>query len=406
MKILLGITGSIAAYKAADLTRALVKKGHEVKIILTSGALEFVKPELFRYLGASAVYLPSDDFHSTAPGVPHVELGKWADVLCLAPLSANTLAKLARGEASDFLTSIFLAWRQDRPVLMFPAMNTMMWAHAFTQENVAKINSLPYAKVVDPAAGLLACGDYGAGKLMDIEAIASLVEFYHPLKATNKKVLITTGATVAPLDPVRFMTNPSSGLTGIEIAKAYLAQGASVTLLMGHQAPAELLALTAHPRCTIISTPTTEEMRQAALKAQSEAQLIIAAAAVADFEFKTATGKMKKENLTELPVVKAVDVLAELLKNRKSGQKFISFAAETETTETVFREKFNRKPVDLMIGNRVHSGLTQNKSREGFAEAKGTYWLVNGEVTSQPLFLTKSELAQKIVTWDQTGSFQ
>ncbi len=403
MNILLGITGSIAAYKSADLVRALTKRGHAVRVVLTKGALEFVKPELFRYLGAEAVFQPTDDFNSPTPGVPHVDLGKWANVLAIAPLSANTLAKLTGGQCDDFLSSIFLAWRQDRPVLMFPAMNTMMWEHAFTRENVAKINKLPYARVVDPAAGLLACGDEGAGKLMDVDAIADLISFYNPLKIQNKNVLITTGATVAPLDPVRFMTNPSSGLTGIEIAKAYLAQGAQVTLLAGHPLPAGLNALKAHPRCRVIATPTTELMRTQALEAAKSAHTIIAAAAVADFEFTTAAGKMKKDQLTTLPVVKAVDILAELLKQKTAGQKFVSFAAETDTSEAIFREKFIRKPVDLMIGNRVHSGLFGNQAREGFAEGRGTYWLVNAQTTSAPQQLSKAELAHKILQWDLNG---
>ncbi len=404
MNIVLGITGSIAAYKSADLTRSLVKLGHSVRVILTSGALEFVKPELFRYLGAEAVHLPTDDFKSPTPGVPHVDFAKWADVLVIAPLSANTLAKLSQGQVNDFLSAIFLAWRQNRPVLMFPAMNSMMWEHAFTREHVARLNKLPYARVIDPAAGLLACGDEGAGKLMEVEAISELISFYNPLKTADRHVLITTGATVAPLDPVRFMTNPSSGITGVEIAKAYLAEGARVTLLAGHPTPAGLAALKAHPRCQVISTPTTESMRQAALSAQRDADIIIAAAAVADFEFNTAAGKMKKEQLTQLPVIKAVDILAELLRHKKAGQKFVSFAAETDTSEEVWREKFNRKPVDLMVGNRVHSGLLAGESRQGFAEGQGTYWLIDAQHTSAPHALTKSELAHLIVRWDWQGS--
>lgn len=401
MNILLAVTGSIASYKSFDLTRALVKRGHAVRIVLTQGALEFVKPELYRYLGADVVLLPADDFNAATPGVPHVDLGKWAHVLVVAPLSANTLAKLSSGQCTDFLGSIFLAWRQDRPVLMFPAMNTMMWQHAFTQDHVAKINKLPFARVVDPAAGLLACGDEGQGKLMDVDAIADLIEFYNPLRATSKHVLITTGATVAPLDPVRFMTNPSSGKTGLEIAKAYLKTGAKVTLLVGHELPAGVNALKAHPSCTLIHTPTTEEMRREALRVAPAAQVIIAAAAVADFEFNKAAGKLKKDQLTSLPIVKAVDVLAELLKARTEGQKFVSFAAETDTSEAVFREKFQRKPVDLMVGNRVHSGLMENQAREGFAESKGTYWFVSSDKTSAPQNLSKAELASFIVNWDQ-----
>ncbi len=401
MNVLLGVSGSIAAYKACDLLRSLTKRGHQVRVVFTSGALEFVRPELFRYLGALSTHLPGDDFHSATPGVPHVDLGKWADVLVVAPMSANTLAKLSGGRADDFLTSIFMAWRQNRPVLCFPAMNTMMWQHPFTREHVERLNKLPFARVVDPAAGLLACGDEGAGKLMDPEGIADVVECLNPLKVWEKHVLVTTGATVAPLDPVRFMTNPSSGRTGVEIARAYLAQGARVTLLAGHPVPTGVAALRAHPRCRVIETPTTAAMLKAAQDSAPEADTVVAAAAVADFEFNPAGGKLKKEQLTSLPVVKAVDILGELLKSKRANQKFVSFAAETDTTEAVWREKFARKPVDLMVGNRVHSGLMAGLPREGFAEGKGTYWWIDAAATSAPEAMSKAELAARLVRWDQ-----
>ena len=403
MNILLAVTGSIAAYKSFDLTRALVKAGHSVRVVLTQGALEFVKPELFRYLGAEATYLPTDDFNSPTPGVPHVELGKWAEKLVIAPLSANTLAKLSKGEAGDFLSSIFMAWRQNRPILMFPAMNTMMWEHAFTREHVQRLNKLPYAKVIDPAAGLLACGDEGAGKLMDVDAIKSLIETYNPLLHTKKKVLITTGATLAPMDPVRYITNPSSGLTGIEMARAYLRQGCEVTLLTGsNELP--LSDLRAHPNCQVFYTPKTQQMYELALTHQKSADTVITAAAVADFEFDESAQKVKKEGLDQLKLKKATDILAELLKTKTPNQKYVSFAAETETTEAVFREKFNRKPVDLMIGNAVHSGISTSSAPLGFKASEGTYWFITGEKTQGPRELSKVQLAQHIVAWDLQGA--
>jgi phosphopantothenoylcysteine decarboxylase/phosphopantothenate--cysteine ligase len=178
MNILLAVSGSIAAYKAYDLTRSLVKKNHTVRVMITHGALEFVKPEVFRYLGAETCYLPTDDFNSPTAGVPHIDIGKWADKLVLAPASANTIARLARGEAGDFLASLFLAWRRNKPMLIFPAMNTMMWSHEFTQDNIQKLEKLNFLKVIDPASGLLACGDEGAGKLMEVEAMSDLIEVY------------------------------------------------------------------------------------------------------------------------------------------------------------------------------------------------------------------------------------
>jgi phosphopantothenoylcysteine decarboxylase/phosphopantothenate--cysteine ligase len=398
MNVLLAVSGSIAAYKALDLLRALRRRGHVVRVVLTQGALEFVRPETFRYLGAEKVYLPTDDFNSATPGVPHVDLGKWADILAVAPLSADTLAKLADGRCGDFLGSIFLAWRQNRPVLLFPAMNTMMWHHSFTQEHVARLNRLAYVRVVDPAAGLLACGDEGAGKLMDVEALADVIGILDPLKTRAHHALITTGATVAPMDPVRFLTNPSTGKTGVAIARAFLAEGSEVTLVTGNAAAEGLTALRAHPRCRVIEAPTTAQMLAAALEHAPTANTIIAAAAVADFEFTISAEKVKKDGLRELKLHPAPDVLAELLRQRRPGQRFVSFAAETDTSELVFREKFARKPVDLMIANRVDAGF--HGRREGFGEDAGTYWFVTDTATTPPRELTKRELAQEILRWD------
>jgi phosphopantothenoylcysteine decarboxylase / phosphopantothenate---cysteine ligase len=402
MNLLLAVSGSIAAYKAYDLTRSLVKKNHTVRVMLTHGALEFVKPEVFRYLGAEACYLPTDDFNSPTVGVPHIDIGKWAEKLVLAPASANTIARLARGEAGDFLASLFLAWRRNKPMLIFPAMNTMMWSHEFTQDNIQKLQKLSFLKVIDPASGLLACGDEGAGKLMEVEAMSDLIEIYNPLLKIEKKVLITTGATVSPMDPIRFITNPSSGLTGVEIAKAYLTQGASVTLLVGYNPHLELLALKAHPHCQVIHTPRTKQMHEMALKVLKDADTVIASAAVADFEFNTADTKIKKSKLQTLELMAAPDILSDMLQ-QKSSQKFVSFAAETDTSDIVFKEKFTRKPVDLMIGNSVHSGLIGDASSEGFQALGGQYWFITSQITNGPEKLTKKQLAQKICDWDLSG---
>ncbi len=396
MNILLAVTGSIAAYKSLDLLRALQRRGHAVRVVLTLGALEFVRPETFRYLGAEKVYLPEDDFNAATPGVPHVDLGKWADLLAVAPMSADTLAKLADGRCADFLGSIFLAWRQNRPVLLFPAMNTMMWQHPFTQEHVARLNGLAHVRVVDPAAGLLACGDEGAGKLMEVEDLADVIGILNPLKQRKHHTLITTGATVAPMDPVRFLTNPASGKTGVELARAYLAAGCEVTLLTGNPHIAGLSGLRAHPRCRVLETPTTRQMLAAALEHLPNANTVIAAAAVADFEFNVAADKVKKEGLRELQLHPAADILAEMLQRRRPGQRFVSFAAETDTSEEVFRAKFARKPVDLMVANRVHAGF--HGPREGFGEDGATYWFVTADATAPARQLSKRELALEILS--------
>jgi phosphopantothenoylcysteine decarboxylase/phosphopantothenate--cysteine ligase len=402
MNILLGISGSIASYKSFDVARQLVKNGHAVKVILTSGALEFIKPETFRYIGVEAVFLPTDDFvptHlSSGSTVLHIELVKWADKLIVAPASANTISRLATGITNDLLTSVFLAFGK-KPVLLFPAMNTEMWQNARIQEHKNKLETLPHMGVINPVAGLLACGDIGAGKFPDVNSVVDLIETYNPTVKKNKKVIITAGATASPLDPVRYLTNPSSGKMGISVAKAFLAAGYDTTILAGHQCSSDVENLKGHPGFHLMRTPTTELMKQAALKVFPEADLYISTGAIADIEFDTSLIKLKKEMMgTSLPFRQAADILKEILSIKKT-QKIVSFAAETETTETVFQEKMNRKPVDLMIGNKVSNGLIGSTEVEGFQKSFGDYFFVEPKSIKGPLKLSKLELGQKLVSW-------
>lgn len=405
MKYVLGVTGSIASYKSYDLARLLVRNGHQVKVVLTRGALEFIKPETFRYLGVEEVYLPTDDFvphHlSNAATVLHIELAKWADKLIFAPLSANTLSRLASGLNNDLLVSLYLAFGK-KPILLFPAMNTEMWQHPRIQEHVKQMGSLSHVGIVNPVSGVLACGDIGAGKFPEISAVKDLIENFDPTKSKKEKVIITAGATAAPLDPVRYMTNPSSGRMGLAVAKAFLKEGYEVILLAGHQCTDELENLKGHPNFYFIRTPTTEAMKVAALENFPDATIYISTGAIADIEFDTVTSKVKKENMgNSLPFRQAADILKEVLSIRKPTQKVISFAAETETTSKVFLEKMKRKPVDLMIGNKVANGLVGQDSVTGFQSNEGEYYFVQGEEINGPMLLTKNEIGQKIVNWYQ-----
>lgn len=402
MKIVLGITGSIASYKSYDVARQLVKNGHQVKVVLTSGALEFIRPETFRYLGVEEVYLPTDDFQTVkltkGETVLHIELAKWADKLVIAPASANTLSRLATGITNDLLTSMFLAFGQ-RPVLMFPAMNTQMWNNARIQEHIKLISALPFVGVVNPVSGLLACGDVGAGKFPEVSAVVDLIESYDPTHKTNKHVVVTAGATASPLDPVRYITNPSSGKMGMSVAKAFLQEGYKVTVLAGHQCLAAIENLQGHPNFTLLKTPTTALMKEAAVKVFPEADLYISTGAIADIEFEPAAMKLKKEGMgNTLPFKQAADILKEILTLRKH-QKVISFAAETETTKEVFQEKMNRKPVDLMIGNKVANGLIGEPQVKGFQTNEGEYFFITQSDMQGPVKLTKFELGQKLVAW-------
>jgi phosphopantothenoylcysteine decarboxylase/phosphopantothenate--cysteine ligase len=402
MKILLAVTGSIASYKSYDVARQLVKNGHGVKVILTKGALEFLKPETFRYLGVEEVFLPTDDFvpsHlKSGATVVHIDLVKWADKLIIAPASANTLSRCATGITNDLLTSVFLAFGK-KPVLFFPAMNTEMWQNARIQEHKTKLESLSNIGIINPASGLLACGDIGAGKFPEVNSVVDLIETYSPGIIKNKKVLITAGATAAPLDPVRYLTNPSCGKMGISVAKAFLAAGYEATIIAGHQCTSEVENLLGHPNFKLIKAPTTALMKDAAVKCFPAADLYISTGAIADIEFDTATIKLKKETMgTSLPFRQAADILKEILTIRKN-QKIISFAAETETTEAVFQEKMNRKPVDLMIGNKVSNGLIGSSEVEGFQKSQGEYFFIDQKSMKGPIKLSKFELGKKLVEW-------
>ncbi len=402
MNILLGITGSIACYKSFDVARQLVKNGHKVKVLLTRGALEFIKPDTFRYLGVEAVYLPTDDFRpghlSKDSTVLHIELVKWADKLAIAPASANTISRLASGITNDLLTSVFLALGK-KPVLIFPAMNTEMWANERIQEHKKKLESLSHVGLINPASGLLACGDIGAGKFPDVGAVVDLIETFDPTHKKSKKVVITAGATASPLDPVRYLTNPSSGKMGMSVAKAFLASGYEVTVLAGHQCLHEIENLKGHPNFKLIKTPTTALMKEAALRTFPDSDLYISTGAIADIEFDPANIKLKKETMgPSLPFKQAADILKEILMIKKD-QKIISFAAETETTEAVFMEKMKRKPVDLMIGNKVSNGLIGGPEIQGFQKSSGEYYFVETHSISSPVKLSKIELGQRLVAW-------
>ncbi|MFL5785674.1 MAG: bifunctional phosphopantothenoylcysteine decarboxylase/phosphopantothenate--cysteine ligase CoaBC, partial [Bacteriovoracaceae bacterium] len=400
--IILGITGSIAAYKGLDLARLLVKNGDKVIVVLSRGALEFVKPETFRYLGVENVFGPQDDFVpenlAGNENVLHIQLAKWAYKIVIAPLSANTLGKISLGLPDDLLMSIVLASGKT-PLLLFPAMNTEMWNHPRTQEHVTAISKRDNIALINPAEGLLACGDIGKGKFPEVTAVADFIETLNPGQSKKGKVIVTAGATVSPLDPVRYITNPSSGKMGIAVGKAFLKAGYDVTVLAGHQCDSSVENLQGHPHFTLVKAPTTEIMKNEALKRFPTADLYISTGAIADIEFEPVTQKIKKENMGDsIPFRKAADIMKEILSIRKSNQKVVSFAAETETTKGVFMEKMNRKPVDLMVGNKVNSGLLGGDI-SGFQKTGGEYFFVTTKDIKGPYPLSKKEVGEKLREW-------
>ena len=401
MKILLSVCGSISAYKSLDLARGLINKGHQLKIILTSGALKFVVPEVFSYLGALDVYLDNDDFKHK--NVLHVELARWCDTLVIAPLSANTLSRLSRGEASDLLTSVFLALEPAKTISIFPAMNTQMLNHPFTQENLKelkKLKTLHNVFISKTNSGVLACNDTGEGKLASVDEIIELIP---TLKAPfemnhRKKIVISTGATIAPLDPVRYLTNSSSGITGFYLAMAALKEGHEIVVVAGLNATSKLNLLIKHPNYKLIKVATVNEMYDYGQEEIKNANAYFSAAAISDIEFNVADEKIKKEKIeNSLEVHKAKDILKSIIEMKKADFKIVGFAAETNLSDAILTRKFDSKPVDLLVGTKVNNGLASDKEVQGFNLDSARYRFMEKEMISAERTLTKSELAEIIL---------
>ena len=409
MNVLVGVCGSIAAYKAFDLVRGLSKNGHRIRVILSAGALEFVRPEVFKHLGAEAVYLPQDDHKADAAlfegldskQVLHIALVRWAQQFIIAPMTANTLNKLASGLADDLLSCSFLAAAEALPKLLFPAMNPAMWENSIVKKNRAVLESLPNTLVHATGSGEMVCGEHGDGKLATVDEILALSQAWL-LPSNSKRLLVTTGATIAPLDPIRFLTNSSSGETGYVFAREALAQGFHVDLIAGKNATQKLDWLLAHPRFNLIRITTTQNMRDEVLKRFGACDVYISSAAIGDIHFETSDHKIKKDQIrNQLSVFNSPDILKEVVSLRTAKQMIIGFAAETELTIEVLEKKWQSKPVDLLVGTLV--GHTQ-----GFGQVDPHYMLYLGN--KNVLFngqLSKTQLAQKIleiIAHDQSHS--
>jgi phosphopantothenoylcysteine decarboxylase/phosphopantothenate--cysteine ligase len=400
MKILVAVTGSIAAYKSYDLVRGFVNAGHEVKVILTKGAEKLIRPELFSYLGALEVLTYNSDFKSIQKPahILHIELARWCDGLVIAPATANTISNLSMAQAKDLLGNVFLALNNKKTILV-PAMNTQMWNHPLFKQRLNVFLSYENNLLVHPAEGSLACGEFGTGKFPNVNDLIEVIPtmFFNDVK--KQSILISTGATVAPMDPVRYLTNPSNGITGFEIAKQFLSSGYKVELIIGHNPDPKLQSLVYHPNVRLHFASTTSDMKKLVTEKFKNCDLFISAAAVADIEFVVRDQKIKKSDLkNSLPIVGAVDILAEIIKAKKN-QTIISFAAETTNEKKVYLDKIKKKPVDLMVGNIVHSGLIGNKNLKGFQVKTGQYSFFTKKGQIDTKSLTKSELAHYLESW-------
>lgn len=344
--VVLGVTGGIAAFKAAQLTSNLIKKGYDVEVIMTKNATEFIAPLTFESLTRHNVMVST--FEKVADrSVKHVSIAQRADVFVIVPATANVIAKVVHGIADDMLTTTFLAARC--PKVICPAMNTGMYENVVTQRNLAEAKALGY-ELIEPESGYLACGDVGKGKLADIavieERIISILETDDILK--GKKVLITAGPTKEALDPVRFLSNHSSGKMGYAIAEAARDMGAEVTLISGQ------VSLTPPAGVNVIPVVSAMDMFEAVKKEYSSQDIIIKAAAVGDYRAENiAEQKIKKHSdVLEITFVKNPDILAWLGEHKKQ-QILCGFAMETENLIANATEKLNKKNCDMIVANNL-----------------------------------------------------
>jgi phosphopantothenoylcysteine decarboxylase/phosphopantothenate--cysteine ligase len=390
MRIVLGVSGGIAAYKAAELCRELIRGGHDVQVVMTASAGEFVRPLTFASLTGRKVL--TDLFSSTSPeatlssAVEHIGVAKEHDLLLVAPATANTLARFAHGLADDFLSTLYLAFRG--PVVLAPAMNDQMWSHPATQANIACLRARGHV-IVEPGEGFLACGTVGPGRLAENEKIVAAVEAAAAPALSDfagETVLITAGPTQEPLDPVRYLTNRSSGKMGYALAQAALDRGARVTLVTGP------VSIEPPSGAAVVRVRTAREMRDAVFAHLDPSTVIIKCAAVADFRPSTQATQMIKKSSARLSLElePTPDILSEL--GQKRGDHIlVGFAAETGNLREYAQRKLEAKNCDMVVGNLVgdDSGFDSDENEVLLA-------LRSGEFVQIPK-ASKREVADRIL---------
>ncbi|WP_328762160.1 bifunctional phosphopantothenoylcysteine decarboxylase/phosphopantothenate--cysteine ligase CoaBC [Streptomyces sp. NBC_00272] len=393
-KVVLGVSGGIAAYKACELLRRLTESGHEVRVVPTAASLNFVGEATWAALSGNPA---GTEVWETVHEVPHVRIGQAADLVVVAPATADMLAKAAHGLADDLLTNTLLTARC--PVVFAPAMHTEMWEHPATQENVATLRRRG-AVVIEPAVGRLTGKDTGKGRLPDPEEIYEvcrrvLARGVAEPDLAGRHVVISAGGTREPLDPVRFLGNRSSGKQGYALARTAVARGARVTLVAANTALADPAG------ADVVRVGTAVQLREAVLKAAADADAVVMAAAVADFRpAEYAGGKIKKKDGQEpapVALVRNPDVLAEISADRaREGQVVVGFAAETDDVLANGRAKLLRKGCDLLVVNEVGESKTF-----GSEENEAVILASDGGETQVP-YGPKEALAEAI--WDQVTS--
>ncbi|HEX2493015.1 MAG TPA: bifunctional phosphopantothenoylcysteine decarboxylase/phosphopantothenate--cysteine ligase CoaBC [Steroidobacter sp.] len=382
-KVLLGVTGGIAAYKSPDLVRRLKERGADVQVVMSRGAQQFVTPLTFQAVSGNPVRADLWD-ESAEAAMGHIELARWADEIVIAPATADVLARLAHGFADDLLTTVCLA--STAPLTLAPAMNRQMWAHPATQANVRTLRERG-VRVLGPASGEQACGELGVGRMLEPAQIAA--ELLTPRGGAGVlqglKVVVTAGPTREPIDPVRFISNRSSGKMGYAVAEAACAAGAQVVLVSGP------VSVSTPPGVERIDVESAEEMLQAVQRSLANAHIFIAAAAVSDYRCgEVACQKIKKTSDTmTLMLARAPDVLATIAKS-SLPPFLVGFAAETENVERNALAKLNGKNLDMIAANLVGEGLAFDKDENALT----VYWRDGKRELS---FASKAVLAQELI---------
>lgn len=385
-RITVGVTGGIAAYKAAELVSSLVKAGADVRVAMTASAREFITPLTFEVLTGNKVH--TDLFQTNSEGgVLHIELAQQAELLLIVPATANIIGKAANGIADDLVSTLIMA--ASCPVLFCPAMNVLMYENTILQQNIAKLTDSGKYHFVEPGEGRLACGSTGKGRLAELSTIVHTInQLLTPQDLAGLTVLVTAGPTREPIDPVRYLSNRSSGKMGYALARAATLRGGRVILVSG---PTQLAA---PPGVELVRVETARQMYDAVLQHFSEADIVIKAAAVADYRpEETYSEKIKKQkNIMEIKMSQNPDILAELGQQKKENQILIGFAAETNNLEQNALDKLIRKNLDFLVANDV------TQPGAGFDTNTNIVRIFanNGNVESLPL-MDKNKVAHQIL---------
>ena len=383
--VLLGVTGSIAAYKIAYLASALVKQGARVHVLMTKNAVNFINPITFETLTGNKCLVDTFD-RNFEYSVEHVALAKKADVVLIAPASANVIGKIANGIADDMLTTTVMACRCRK--LIAPTMNTQMFENPILQDNLKKCASYGM-EIIDPASGYLACGDTGAGKMPEPEVLYQYIikEILYKKDLAGKKILVTAGPTMEAIDPVRYITNHSTGKMGYAIARVAALRGAQVTLVSGPTSlPAPYFVKT-------VNIQSARQMYEAVVAVSAEQDAVIKAAAVADYRPKhvAAEKTKKKDGDMAIELERTDDILAYLGAHRREGQFLCGFSMETENMLENSRAKLKKKNIDMIVANNL------KVAGAGFGTDTNVVTLITAEKETELEMMTKEQVAERLL---------